>query len=250
VSTLFGLMALEPGSSAPYAPPKHVLGVLGRYRHKGLATPFSKELFERLGMPDAYANRTLRAFRLLDLVTDEGEPTEALRALRLAREEEYQSRLEQVVRTAYQPVFEVTDPATDGEQAVLDAFRHFEPAAQRHRMVTLFLALCEEAGVIAPGQGPKKRGRATATNGGSIAPRAKGKVRAEREGKLHQQQPPPPLPGGDDPARDPAIVGIMARLPRSLRWSDHDRAKWFRALEGAVDLLIEVENAGGADGGA
>jgi hypothetical protein len=241
-------MAIEPGSSAPYAPPKHVLGVLGRYRHKGLATPFSKELFERLGVPDAYANRTLRAFRLLDLVGEDGEPTEALRALRLAREEEYQPRLEQVIRTAYQPVFEVADPATDGEQAVLDAFRHFEPAAQRHRMVTLFLALCEEAGIIAQGQGPKKRGRAS-TNGGAAPPRAKAKVRAEREGKTLTPPPPPlaPPPSEGDPARDPAIVGIMARLPRGLRWSETDRAKWFRAMEAAVDLLIEVEDAGGAE---
>ena len=32
-----------------------------------------------------------------------------------------------------------------------DAFRQYEPGGQRQRMVTLFLALCEEAQIVEPG---------------------------------------------------------------------------------------------------
>jgi hypothetical protein len=44
---------------------------------------------------------------------------------------------------------------------------------------------------------------------------------------------------------------VLARLPKSLRWTTSERERWFRAMEGAVDLLVEVTNepAGAAQDG-
>jgi hypothetical protein len=222
---------IEHNGNAPYASPKNVLDVIERYRHRGLRTPFTLELMGQVGVPDGAAHRTLQAFRLLDLVNEDGQPTEAFEELKLASEEEYPVRLGQVLRSAYHNVFTVVDPATDSPTGVRDAFRFYKPDSQQHRMVTLFLALCEEAGLI--GKGPKKRGR------------AKPRTSEGRSSAGTQRTPPPILPTVNSPptdlARDPAITGVLARLPGDHRWTKRDRDRWFRALEGAVDLLVEVE---------
>jgi hypothetical protein len=151
-------MAIIHEGFAPYAPASQVLRAIGHYREKG-ATQFSKELLMKLGAPAAYANRTMAALKALDLVDDEGTPTAAFTELQRANESEYRPRLEQIIRTAYDEVFQVVDPATESSQAIMDAFRFYQPVAQRDKMVTLFLALCEEAGIVPREKAPRKRSR-------------------------------------------------------------------------------------------
>ena len=139
---------IEHNGNAPYASPKNVLDVMERYRNRGLRTPFTVDLLGQIGVPDGAAHRTLQALRLLDLVDDAGEPTEALEGLKRASEDEYRPLLAQIVRSAYHTIFTVADPAEDSPVAVRDAFRFYKPDSQQHRMITLFLALCEEAGII------------------------------------------------------------------------------------------------------
>ncbi len=151
-------MAIIHGGSAPYAPASQVLRAIGHYREKG-APQFSKELLMRLGAPAAYANRTMNALKALELIDDEGTPTAAFIELQRANESEYQPRLEQIIRTAYDEVFQVVDPAKESSQAVMDAFRFYQPVAQRDKMVSLFLALCEEAAIVPREKAPRKRSR-------------------------------------------------------------------------------------------
>jgi hypothetical protein len=232
-------MSIEHNGNAPYASPKNVLDVIERYRHRGLRTPFTLDLMGQIGVPDGAAHRTLQALKLLDLIDESGQPTEALEALKRASEEEYRPRLEQVLRAAYHNIFTVVDPATDNATAVRDAFRYYKPDSQQHRMVTLFLALCQEAGMIE--KGPKRRGRAKK----APAPRlSTPKPTAPTDAATAYLK----LTPGPDPdthpmmsGLHPLLTGVLQELPPNGRWTAAKRERWLAAVTSAVDLLYTVE---------
>jgi Family of unknown function (DUF5343) len=204
-------MAITTQGPAPYASVANVLRAIEHYREK-MPPVFTKELLVRLGYPNAYAVRTLRALRLLDLIDDEGVPSDALRELRGATDDEFPARLEQVVRKAYGDMFEVVDPATDSRDAILKAFAFNEPAAQRDRMVVLFLGLCEAAGMLPAGKAPRKRGMrgspATSNRSGTSNGASRTKPNPKHEGVV--KNPPP-----TDPPR-PATTAKAALKARYI----------------------------------
>ena len=151
-------MALTPDRPiAPYAPAANVLTVVRRLHDRAIPVPVTKESLTVLGIPEGNAPRTLQALKLLGIVAEDGQLLEPAEMLRRASQEEYPETLAEIVREAYAPVFKVVDPATDTEVRVSDAFRQYDPATQRGRMVTLFMALCAEARIA---QKPQRTGAA------------------------------------------------------------------------------------------
>jgi hypothetical protein len=142
------LTAKERRRVAPYAPVRNVLEVLQNLRDRGLQVPVTIDRLQNLGVPEGNAPRTLQALKFLGIVADDGQLEASAELLHRATTEEYPHLLEEIVRKAYAPVWEVTDPATATEVKIADAFRQYDPAAQRPRMVTLFLGLCVEAGIV------------------------------------------------------------------------------------------------------
>lgn len=231
---------------APYAPAKAVLTVIERLRDRGLPDPLTSAALEHVGIQPSMAPRTLQALRFLGLLDEGGNRLESFEQLRKAKTDEYPAMLAGMVRAAYLPVFTIVDPATDSDTAIADAFRGYEPAAQREKMISLFRGLGIRAELIPAGN---------RANGGApkkpvgVAPHPKSKPPASRKSQERQ-----PTPGGiDRRATDEGvgvdirlITAIIQQLPKERRWSTGRRDRWLTAITSAVDLLIEVdEGAGG-----
>lgn len=225
-------MSVTETNPAPYAPPSAVLGIIKRYRDRGLQTPFGKDVLERAGVTSSLAARTLQALESLDLVDSSGNPTEAFKALQKAPQTEFKGLLASIVRSAYEEVFQFADPAQDEVTKVRDAFRVYVPRGQQSRMVTLFLGLCAEAGIIAelptrpgpkPGVPQKRRVSAAVGHAGT-----KGKAKGAG-GKSVK------FPGG---LPEP-IVGLLAALPSS-GWNQNQRDRFVKTFEAVLDFCIPI----------
>ena len=233
-------MVADTGQLAPYAPVDNVLTAIRRMRDRGLPERLGFGELESIGVPPGNAPRTLAALRFLGLVGDDGQRMPAFDRLGRATTEEYPEVLAEIIRAAYAPIFTIVDPAQDGDIALHDAFRQYEPKAQRTRMVTLFLGLCREAGIVAGGP-PARRARTRRTQ--VIKPEP---IRsAEKIGRpeVKQEESAPTDSGGADYR---LLAALMQQLPKDGRWSKARRDRWIQAVSASVDLLVEIteENSG------
>jgi hypothetical protein len=240
-------MAAEP-IFAPYAPAKAVLGVIDRFRDRGLPDPLTPGTLEQVGVPMSMAPRTLQALRFLGLVDEGGNRLDGFEQLRRAKTDEYPAALAEIVRAAYLPVFTIVDPATDADTTIADAFRGYEPGAQRGKMISLFRGLCIRAGLIQPTTRPKG-GAPKKPVGGALGPKPKPSATRTTPDQTVSDRVADPRPeeatGGIDIR---LITAIIQQLPRERRWSAGRRERWIAALTTALDLLIEVnddERSGG-----
>lgn len=146
-------MALGERGPAPYAPGVAVVDVIRFARDRGLPVPVDTEKLDKIGLKDSIGRRTLRALEMLDLIDAEGQPTETFEKIRLAPSDQYKAILAEWFREAYKPILTYVDPGSDVEK-IFDQFRPYEPLGMRERMVSLFLHLAVEAGLI--NERPKK----------------------------------------------------------------------------------------------
>jgi hypothetical protein len=222
--------------SAPYAPVNNVLSVIRRVRERGLPDALSFGELQRIGIPAGNAARTLAALRFLGLVDEDGRRTTAFDRLGRAKSDEYNEVLAEIVHDAYKGVFSIVDPSQHSDIEIADAFRGLEPQAQRDRMITLFMGLCREAGIVAGGRAPEARPRRH--------PR-----RQERHdrGQRQARQRKEPSPVEDEQDRPAGLdlrllSGLIQQLPKDGKWTTSQRDRWLQAMAANVDLLVEVDD--------
>jgi hypothetical protein len=220
---------------APYAPLSNVLTVIRRLRDRGLPDILSPQELARLGIPDGNIGRTLQALRFLGLIDEDGRRTEAFTRLGRVAAVEYPAVLGSIVEAAYTPVFTIVNPSEATELQIFDAFRCYQPEAQRARMISLFLGLCREAGLI-PGA-PNERRPRTRRPLDSKRPSA-----GARPGNaVHEQSVPPLDDSRGDQAPDYQLVqALVHQLPKHGRWTAARRDRWIQALIANVDLLVDI----------
>ena len=244
-------MPVRTGESAPYAPPATIMQIINGFRDRGLATPFTADVLVRAGVTESLVPRVLRSLEGLDLIDEKGSPTAEMEGLRRASTEEFRPRLEAIVRSVYAEVFQFTDPAKDPPTKIADAFRAYEPIGQRGRMVTLFLGLCEAAGIISEGaarkQAPGGNGRKKPDRVRKAAGAASVRTQSQARGAAPQTGASSAAPG-----LPPALTGLLASLPQDGRgWIKADRDKWVTVFTTVLDFaipIVEMVASNGDDG--
>lgn len=229
-------MATDLGSDyMPYAPASPVLNVIRRIRDGRLPDPLTLTNLQQLGVAEGNADRVQKALRFLGLIDAQHRRTETFTRLGRASTDEYPRALAEVLQAAYAPVLQIVNPAEDTDIAVQDAFRGYEPAGQRPRMVSLFLALSKEAGLVDGGPVPARQQTRRSPGRTPTASRT-------RPSTVEADAPSAATP--DEPttlADYRLLVSLINQLPRDGRWSKARRDRWIQAVTANVDLLVEVE---------
>ncbi|HUR50084.1 MAG TPA: DUF5343 domain-containing protein [Acidimicrobiales bacterium] len=131
----------------PYAPAANVVGLLERIRRRNLPDVIDPDFMRIAGIPEGTMGRVGFALRFLELTDDAGRPTDRLRAIARADDEEFRELLAAVLREAYAADFARIDPAQDTQARIVSAFQRYEPRSQTERMVMLFLGMVRAAGL-------------------------------------------------------------------------------------------------------
>jgi len=219
---------------APYGPPATALDVIHRARDRGIPEVLVSDALSAIGVPEAVHGRTLAVLRHLDLVDDNGRRTPLFDRLARATTEEYPEVLAEILRAAYAPIFQIVDPAQDDERRIDDAFRQYEPAGQRARMVTLFMGLCREAGIAPAGESGSAARRPQ--------PRAT-RPRSQQRARPRERQPNSSVALDDSNVDRRPLHQMVDALPSEGWWTPDLRRRWLRALEAAIDYAIDVRES-------
>lgn len=226
----------SPGFSPPYGPSANTATVISKWRDHSIPEQITKEWMTKIGLSPNLFTLNLRALQFLGLVDESGYPTDAARRLRTAPSDEYHKVLEQIVRSAYKPIFEVVEPTTASRTQVDDAFRHEKPEAQRARMVAFFLGMCREAGITlqeAPvgGRPSKAQGKRV---GRKTAPKEQAPVTDSSIITTPLALPPAPTR-----SLDPALVGIVGKIGELETKADLDA--WVEMFRAAFNFVKKIQ---------
>jgi hypothetical protein len=189
----------------PYAAPANVIGVVKRSRTRNLPDKVDSDFIRLAGVPEAVIHRVASALKFLGLVAEDDKPSDTLRALAAAPDEQYREILAGAIRSAYQVDFARIDPAQDGQKQIIDAFRPYQPRSQTDRMVILFLGLCREAGIEVK-DAPRERPM-SATIARTGGPARSSASKPDKPPSPKQKQPPQST-GAPAPAQ-PAPAGLL-----------------------------------------
>ena len=224
------------GAFAPYASANSVLGVIHRFRERGLPDPLTSAALEQVGVKPSMTSFTLRALVFLGLIDEGGNISPAFNRLRQASAStgDYTTVLAEIIRKAYLKAFTVADPSVDGEDNITDAFRIYEPANQRTKMISLFMGLCQEAGIVAAGSVRKRRPM-------TPTPSRSQRIRPNEDGEHDETLPPAPIPL--EGKLHLSLLGLINDLPKKgVNWTKTDRDRWMTAFTHGLDYAYPTKD--------
>jgi hypothetical protein len=242
-------MALSPNGegTAAYAPTATITTTIDRYRKVGFAgQPITEITLQKIGISDSLIPRTLASLRGIDLIDQDGNPTDQFNVLKNAPTGEFKERLAEWLKFTYAPIFGFCDPTTASAAEIEDAFRGYKPEGQRPRMANLFMGLAAYAGIVE--ETPSKpRGRHAAsasgkatTNGSANATlggETKKKRVLRRHHEIHDDEKPPAT--GLDAYRQRYIDLLIAKAESQTE----PDAELLDRIERALGIAAVKENS-------
>ena len=229
-------MVTEPDTNRPYAPPSNVVALLQRIRSRNVPERIDADYLLDAGISGGTVTRALFAMRFIGLIGEGGEPTEALRTINTATDEEYLATLAGLIRDAYVEVFNAVDPATEAQDRILNVFRRYTPASQRSRQVMFFLGMCREAGIPVL-DAPRQRHMAEPGARQARPPVAK------RQTAQQQANKPRATKG-----MNPALQGLIDALPpEGTVLSEAKRNQWLSMAEAALAFVYPEQEEQNVD---
>lgn len=225
-------MAVTSDKPTPYAPASVVLDLIARHRQKGLPAPVNAEVLTRAQVAESLVPRTLQALQRLDLIDDDGKPSEIFEGIRKAPEAEYKQRLAEWLNSAYADVIKFVDPGKDDETAVRDAFRSYIPVGQQERMVSLFLGLYAAAGI-----GPERSSQQSRTRAPAAAPRPRVSSQSSWDRLITKAKPVSKQATG---IPEP-LAGLLSRLPvEGDGWTKAKRDTFMTTFGAVLDFCYPI----------
>lgn len=135
--------------TAPYAPASALFEFFDRMRHINVPDKVDKKLLETYGIAPHNEYSVLSTLKHLGLTDDEGTPTDEFSLVHVAGAG-FEKRLRELVQHAYEDFFETYDRVPDDKELITTFFRVNYRPATAVKATTLFLALCEAAGIEVP----------------------------------------------------------------------------------------------------
>jgi hypothetical protein len=209
---------MEARQRRPYAATANVIAVLNRARSRNLPETIGNDFLRIAGIPEAVFGRVTEAVRFLGLVNEDQTPSDLLRSIAAAPDEEYRDLLATTIRTAYRDDFAQVDPGQDSQPQVVGQFQRYEPRSQVARMVMLFLGLCREAGIPVRDV-PRERQMQQARPGRTMSqPRPRSSQKTAREDR-RPQTPLDPAPAGAPLGMTEADIANLTDQEFDTVWS-------------------------------
>jgi hypothetical protein len=129
--------------------------VIRHYYQREVPETLTTTHLTQIGVKDSVMRLVRQSLVFLNLIREDGTTTENFKAIRYATDEERAKVFRDLVTEAYREIFAVLNPEQATRGQLFNAFRPYSPASQHDRMITLFLALCQEAG-YAIAQAPRQ----------------------------------------------------------------------------------------------
>jgi hypothetical protein len=236
-------MAVTQDKPGPYAPASAILEIIHTHRRKGLPSPLTADVLQRVGIADSLIPRTLQALQALDLVDDQAKATRTLEGLRLAPEGEFKDRLSEWLKIAYADVLTYVDPASDDETRIRDAFRTYNPVGQQPRMVSLFLGLAAAAGMVGEKKSTPSQKRHRPTFSGPLRKPSR-EPDGLKGGKIFSGGGAHSGGGAGigHPKLPPPLAGLLSSLPsEGGSWSQVRRDKFVETFGAVIDFCFRIE---------
>ncbi|GGD15540.1 DUF5343 domain-containing protein [Nocardioides daphniae] len=228
---------VRQGSGAPYMSYKGFLNLLTRFSEEGLPGRFDGSYFGNAS--GSLVAQVRGSMRFLDLIDEEKHPTDLLKTITEASEDERKQYLKMIFEEKYADALALSKNATAGQLAEVFRDRGLSGATVQ-KAITFFLGMADDVGVeLSP---HFKKGRVAASNGGS------------RKRRAAKTAPAAPTPAPTPHVVEPKVSSVEAQkaayvnMLMDLATKDNADANSQQTLLDRIEKALGI-GAPGAGGG-